>query len=484
MLTPVPAEPGAIPTRPQIVDLRITGNNHTQEAKIRSMIRSRADREFDPEMIQSDVRKLAESGLFKDVKILTQQSAQGVVVTFQVFERPSIQYVKFIGNESATDKALLKKSGLEVGGALNRFVVEDARRRVEEYYRTRGHGMASVTIVEGLDADANGVAFMVHEGPLARVLSTSFVGNSISSDGRLKTQVKSKPGFLWYVRGKVDMDQVEADVEALTSYYRGLGYFQAQVNRIMEYTESGLWVNITFVVDEGMRYEVRNVAFVGQTKFNEEQLATQVKLTEGQFFDQKKMNSDLAALTDLYGAQGYIHADVQAEPRFLEEPGQIDLVYDIREGEQYRVGRIDVKIDGEYPHTQRDVVLNRLDLVPGDIIDIRKIRDSERRLVSSQLFVNEPHRGIKPTIQVKPPEVSDIADKRGDASDPTYRGQSPEAATPPAYYGQPVQYQQPTYNQQPSQYQQPQVPAVQMGTQVAPPDFRPSRYSAPAAAPW
>ncbi|TWT33268.1 BamA/OMP85 family outer membrane protein [Blastopirellula retiformator] len=472
LLTPPPAEPGAIPTRPLIVDLRITGNNSTQEAKIRSMIRSRADREFDPEMIQSDVRKLAESGLFRDVKILTQQSAQGVVVTFQVFERPSIRYVKFLGNESATEKALLKKSGLEVGGALNRFVVEDARRRIEEYYRTRGHGMATVTIAEGLEQDDTGVAFMVHEGPLARVLSTSFVGNTIASDGRLKTQVKSKPGFLYYIRGKVDMDQVEADVEALTSYYRGLGYFQAQINRIMEYSESGLWVDITFVVDEGMRYEVRNVSFVGQTKFTEDQLGTQVKLLQGQYFDQKKMNSDLAALTDLYGAQGYIHADVQAEPRFLEEPGQIDLVYDIREGEQYRVGRIDVNIDGEYPHTQRDVVLNRLDLVPGDIIDIRKIRDSERRLVSSQLFVNEPHRGIKPTIQVKPPEVSDIADKRGGEQSPTYRGQSPGPAVQPAYHGQP-------------QMSQPRMPAVQMGQRIAPENLRPSRYSAnPAAAPW
>ncbi|UUO05885.1 hypothetical protein M4951_21270 [Blastopirellula sp. J2-11] len=467
LLATSPAGPGMTPSRPLIVDLRITGNNQTQEAKIRSMIRSRADREFDPEMIQSDVRKLAESGLFKDVKILTQQSAEGVVVTFQVFERPAIKYVEFLGNESATEKTLLKKSGLTVGGALNRFVVEDARRRVEEYYRTRGHGMATVTIAEGNEKDDEGVAFMVHEGPLARVWSTEFVGNTIASGGRLKTQVKSKPGILWYIRGKVEYDQIEADVEALTSYYRGLGYFKAQINRIMEYNDSGQWVNITFVVDEGPRYEVRSVAFVGQTKFTDEQLATQVNLMEGQYFDQKKMNSDLAALTDLYGAQGYIHADVQAEPRFLEEPGQLDLVYDIREGDQYRVGKIDVKIDGDYPHTQRDVVLNRLDLVPGDIIDIRKIRDSERRLISSQLFVNEPHRGIKPTIQVKPPEVSDIADQRSSNSGPTYRGQSPE----------------PTM--QPSGYNSSQMPAVQMGRQTAPPDLRSSRYSAsPAAAPW
>ncbi|MFI4877179.1 MAG: outer membrane protein assembly factor [Blastopirellula sp. JB062] len=467
LLAPSPVGPGMTPSRPLIVALQITGNKTTQEAKIRSMIRSRADREFDPEMIQSDVRKLAESGLFRDVKILTQKSSEGIVVTFQVFERPAIKYVEFLGNESVTEKALLKKSGLEVGGALNRFVVEDGRRRIEEYYRTRGHGMATVTIAEGDSKEDEGVAYMIHEGPLARVWRTDFVGNSIASGARLETQIKSKPGILWYFRGKVDLEQVDADVETLTSYYRGLGYFKAQVNRIMEYSDSGQWVNVTFVIDEGPRYEVRSVSFVGQTKYTAEQLATQVSLMEGEYFDQKKMNTDLSALTDLYGSQGYIHADVKAEPRFLEEPGQLDLVYDIREGDQYRVGKIDVKIDGEFPHTQRDVVLNRLDLVPGDIIDIRKIRDSERRLIASQLFVNEPHRGIKPTIQVKPPEVSDIADQRSSNSGPTYRGQSPEP------------------NARPAGYYPPQTPTVWMGRPAAPPELRPSRYSAnPAAAAW
>ena len=48
---------------------------------------------------------------------------------------------------------------------------------------------------------------------------------------------------------------------------------------------------------------------------------------------------------------------------FLEEGGMLDLVYDIDEGDQYRVGRILVNIDGENPHTRRNVVINRLSLI-------------------------------------------------------------------------------------------------------------------------
>ncbi|PHR94770.1 MAG: hypothetical protein COA78_31650 [Blastopirellula sp.] len=415
-----------IPQHPPLVDVRITGNKRVSEAKIRSMIKSRAGREFDPEMVQSDTRKLASSGMFRDVKPVTKKTPQGLILTFQLIERPTIQFIRFIGNESVPDKTLQKKSGLEPGTALNRFLVEEARSRLQEFYVTRGHGKATVSIAEGNKKDDAGVAFMIHEGPLARIWKTEFIGNSIASDGRLKTQIKSKPGILWYFKGIVDKEQVASDVNSLISYYRGLGYFKAEINRILEYNESGQWATVSFVIDEGPRYQIRTVSFIGQTLFTRDDLDSQVSLAQNDFFDLKRMNKDVSSLTDLYGSQGYIHADIKAEPRFLEEPGLLDLVYDISEGDQYRVGKIDVVISGDNPHTSRDVILNRLDLVPGEIIDIRKIRESEIRIKRSGLFVNEPQRGITPTIQVKPPELKDLGPQIGSRpSRSTYRGQSP-----------------------------------------------------------
>jgi outer membrane protein insertion porin family len=131
----------------------------------------------------------------------------------------------------------------------------------------------------------------------------------------------------------------------------------------------------------------------------------------------------------LYGSQGHIFSDVQANPRFRDEPGEIDLVYKIQEGEPFRVGQINVHIAGEFPHTRRNVVLNKLSLRPGDLIDMRQIRDSERRLKFSQLFETEQTGGEPPRIVVRPPELSDAevaANKKKGV-----RGQSPEAASSP-----------------------------------------------------
>ena len=66
-----------IPQRPPLLDVRISGNKRVSEAKIRSMIKSRAGREFDPELVQSDTRKLASSGMFRDVKPVTKKTSQG-----------------------------------------------------------------------------------------------------------------------------------------------------------------------------------------------------------------------------------------------------------------------------------------------------------------------------------------------------------------------------------------------------------------------
>ena len=142
------------------------------------------------------------------------------------------------------------------------------------------------------------------------------------------------------------------------------------------------------------------------------------------------MNKDLNTIVDLYGSQGHVFADVQADPRFLDEPGTLDLVYRIKEGEVFRVGEINVHIGGEYPHTQQTVVLNRLSLRYGDLIDTREIRNSERRLKASQLFEVDPQQGDPPRVVVRPPDLStvgSIAEQPRPAS--TIRGQSPEQPT-------------------------------------------------------
>jgi outer membrane protein insertion porin family len=106
-------------------------------------------------------------------------------------------------------------------------------------------------------------------------------------------------------------------------------------------------------------------------------------------------------------------------------------VYRVKEGDVFKVGEINVNIAGEFPHTRQTVVLNRLSLRPGDIIDTREIHNSERRLKASQLFNTDPQQGDPPRITVRPPDFSSLGGLAyGWAQPETVRGQNPEATYP------------------------------------------------------
>jgi outer membrane protein insertion porin family len=435
--TPAPASllPAAGP-RQLVVDVEFVGHRVTKEHQIQQHIQTRRDREFDPELVQGDVRRLLQTGLFRDVTIKTRQVNGGVVVTYEISERPRINYIKYIGNRAQSEKALGKEISLKVGDALNAYSAQESRRKIEELYHANGLPNASVTLLEGDEKEDLGLVFLINEGRLERVSSVVFEGNSIASDARLKTQVETKPGWFWYFfRGKVDRTKIEADVQKLTAYYRSLGYFRARVGRELEYDESGKWLTIKYIIDEGPRYVVRNVSVEGNTKFASQPMLDFLKLKSGKHFNQAQMNRDLNTIVDLYGSQGHVFADVQADPRFLEEPGQLDLVYRIKEGDVFRVGEINVNIGGEYPHTRQTVVLNRLGIRPGDLMDSRKIRDAERRLKSSQLFEVDPQQGDPPRIAIRPPDANaygNIAEQP--RPQPTIRGQSPDEPRLPGVF--------------------------------------------------
>jgi len=416
--------------REMVVELRITGAERFPLDKIVRHIRTRANRPYDPDLVEEDVRRLSTSRMFLDVKVSTQQVPEGRIVIFQVVERPVLQEVKYVGCRKVGKKALDKEVGLKVGGPVDPYAITEGRRKIEEYYQSKGFGKVQVTIFEGDKPGDAGAVYLIHEGPKQRVLWTEFEGNTFASDARLRTHIKSKPGFLWLF-GTLDRKQIDEDVNRLTAYYRSMGFFKAKVGRELDFTEGKDWLVLAYVIDEGPRAQVRTVTVVGNENLSTEELSRDLKLTPGKFFNQYEMIADVTRMKDLYGSVGYAFADVTEDPRFDEDPGVLDLIYNIHEGHQYLVGRIDVQIKGENPHTRITTVLNRMSLWPGQIYDVRELRASERRLKSSYLFENNPVTNTTPRINVVKPNLEAERERSGVAEKPRrlggYRGQSPDA---------------------------------------------------------
>ncbi len=408
-----------------VAEVRVMGNQSVPMREIAPHVKVRAGRVFDMRVVEDDVRRLNQTRRFVSVDAQLEHTPQGVVVIYRVVERPTLKYVKFYG-ATVRRRTLAKKAELKVGDPADPYSVEDARRKLEEFYHSKGYSKARVAILEGNRPQDQGAAFLINEGQKQRVLRVEFEGNTIASDGRLRTQIQSKPPFLYLFKGEVDREKIEGDVDRLTAYYRSLGFFRARIGRELEFNDKQNWLTLRFVIDEGPRYKVRNVVFAGNRRFSSAELAEGLKLRPGQHFDQISMEEDVRAFQDRYGELGYIYADIQPDPRFLEEPGTLDLVYHVKEGAQYRVGRIEVRIQGENPHTRRNTVLNRISLHPGDICNTRELRASERRLKASGLFLVDPAQGVEPRIVFKDPGTESRQEEVAKRPPPGFRGQSPD----------------------------------------------------------
>jgi outer membrane protein insertion porin family len=398
-----------------VSEVIIKGNKIVSEHHLLRNIRTRPGRYFDPDLLQQDVDQLWR---MKELKRINgpyiERTDEGIVVTIEVVEKQLISTVEFVGNRGLSDRALKKHTGLIDGQPLDVYEVRMLKTRIEDFYREKGFPKTQVEILDGDQPTDEKIVFLIHEDQKQRIWAVAFEGNSAASGERLKVFIKSKPGILKVFGGLVKRDEIDQDITRLMTYYRSLGYFNARIGREITESNDGRWLTLRFIIDEGPRYKVRNVAFIGNTKFSSDQLNEAVDLkpdgNSSPEFNSAKMNQDVVTLRDLYGSQGYVFSQIDAEPRFLETPGLLDLVYKIDEGKQYRVGMINVHIDGDYGVTRREVVLNRLGMTPGDIIDSRKMREAERRLNSAQIFAGgDPSMpGAPPRIVVRPPELREL----------------------------------------------------------------------------
>jgi outer membrane protein insertion porin family len=421
-----------------VISIEFKGNRYLTAEKLYGAIKTRIDRSFDSTIIKEDVRRLYRTGLIRDVRLLTKTSAQGVHLTFEIFERPTINTVRFIGNRMFLDNKLTKQSDLRGGDALDIFAIEDAKRKIEELYHEKGHPKAHVTILEGNKPDQRNVVFYIDEGPREKIAKIEVVGNDprLATDARLKTQLQAKDKLTnWLYGGDYVPKAIDADVQQLISYYRNLGYFQATAGRQIEYDESGHWVTLRFIVNEGPRYRIGSISIQGNNRVSSPTLQPLLTIQNDDYFNRGELSTVLDSLKELYGKLGFIYSTVTPDIRFKEVPGELDIVFQIVEGDQFKIGRIDAHISGLNPHTKNAVVLNRLSLIPGYLANNREVKASERRLRFSSLFNSDPSMGTPPSIVIRTDAIdamlsNGVPEQQQPENNRTIRGQSPPTANP------------------------------------------------------
>lgn len=396
--------------------VRIVGNRQIGTERIQQLLRTRVDRVFDQQTVLADVRRLYEFRAFQTVRDSVVPDGQGgVTVTFTVQEYPLISQVIFHGNRAMGDRELRGRAGLVKDDPVSDSAIESTRRRLLDYYHEEGFSLATIESVVGLPDDPNAVVYRINEGPKERIASINIIGNSVVSEARLKKVIASRGPMLalgYYLGNAADMDKINNDVAVLTAYYRDLGYLAAKVDRLIEYDRSGKWLTVTFVIEEGPQFTVNEIRIVGNRFIDESSLRAGLMLKAGEPFNGPRMNTDVTDITYSYGSLGFIYAEVDAKLVWIDSENSVDVVYQIEEGDRWKVGHIYVEIDGE-PNLMREyTMLNYLDLVEGQFIDRRTLEMNRRRLLRSELLETNPAVADPPDLRVVPQAEEDFGGAR------------------------------------------------------------------------
>jgi len=398
-----------------ILSVTIEGNSSISQNFILSTMQSREDRTFDKETFNRDISTLYRTNLFKKITPYFTEAANGVHIRLIVDERPIIKEVVFRGNQRLEDRQLSKHAGLQKGDPLDPISINSAKSRLIELYQDKGMNQVDIQVAQGLKPGQRDVEFIVNEGPVERLNKISFVGNQAFTTEILKTKISSRDtrhGLTTWFGNKASDYKIEADRDALMGYYRSLGYFDARVEFRKDYTANGDFIDLTFIVSEGQRYKVKSVSIVGTKRYQPSELLPYMKLKAGEPFMQPNKLNDEKFLRDVYGAQGHIFAEVIGE--LIYQPNnEVDVVYNVGEGDVFRISEVRVHIDGDY--TKQSVVMQPLGKIrPGSIANGPEIDNAERRLENLAIFNVDPSQGTVPNIRIEPPtgEDSEFSSKR------------------------------------------------------------------------
>lgn len=326
-----------------------------------------------------------------------------------------VRSIEFDGNEHFKNKVLGQRIGIELGDQSDPFLVEGARRTITDLYKDKGYMFVEVKVDRDMAAKGQ-LFFTIVEGTRVRVKGVRFEGNKAFASRTLKKVVKTKTRRMFALAAFYSEKNVEEDVETLREFYYDRGYLGYSVETATEITADNTAAVVTFTIDEGEPYRIREIEFEGNTFFERETLLKDLTLLKGDIYRESRAIVDKRSIREMYLEKGFVDVFVVQEPRYSEDPEDhtVVLTYEIQEGRQFRIGRIDVTGNlGVQDKVVRNV-LNEYDVVPGRLYNA-KIAPGEGEKSLMEKYVQRNTLADEVIIQPDPqgsasgdPDVKDM----------------------------------------------------------------------------
>lgn len=346
-------------------------------------------------------------GLFANVQItLDKVEGDKAWITLHLTMRPRVSDIIYHGVKKSERDDIEARIAMIKGSQVTPNAIDRAKTLIKRYYDDKGFKNAEITITQRDNPDKKNeviVEITVDKKEKVKVHEITIVGNEALTTKKLKRVMKKtneKNKLLNMFRTKKFVEEnFEADKQLIIDKYNELGYRDAMIveDSIKPYDERT--VDIFMRIEEGQKYYLRNITWVGNTLYPSEQLDYMLQMKKGDVYNQKlldeRLNSDDDAIGNLYYNNGYLFYSL--DPVEVNIVGDsIDLEMRIYEGRQATINKI--SINGN-DRLYENVVRRELRTRPGALFSRDDLMRSMREIQQMGHF--DPEQ-IHPDIQPRP----------------------------------------------------------------------------------
>jgi len=359
------------------------------------------------------INKLWKQNLFSDIKIEYDKIINdSIYLNIILKEYPRLSKFKFKGDISKSNITTLKDDlKLMRGKVLTQNLIKNSVNKIRKFYTDKGYLNVSVKHIVAKDstsANASILIFDINKYDKVKIkdiivygrkeivnTNKSFFNNKDTvyaiSNKRLKKRMKEtkvKNKWRFFKVSKFINSNYEDDKNNIIEEYNNKGYRDAKIISDTTYLNEDNTITIEITLEEGEPYLFGDISFIGNTRYTNEQLSSQLGIDKGEVFNQSILDSRLFGsqegtdISSLYLNDGYLFFN--ATPvEIATNNNTIDIEVRLYEGEQARLNKISVQGNTK---TQDHVIMRELRTRPGDLFKRSDIMRSQRELAQMQYF--------------------------------------------------------------------------------------------------
>lgn len=312
--------------------------------------------------------------------------------------------IKFVGNQTLTEKTLMAVVRQKLGESLDPDLVNDDVKRL--------WAMRVFTDVQASAEPMAGGARLVFElRERAKVKELRFFGNKEISDGSLKEKAGIEP------ETNYDPAKAAEAAKAMVDLYKDKDYYAAQVTYEAKPADEDGKVNVIFNVVEGVRMRLEKIEVIGAKVYDPAKITGQMKDTKekgwftGGSYDPIKLGDDLEAVLRFYAKGGYTRAKIEGYEldqwaehsrevvrkitEFDDKAKRIVVRFHIDEGKKYALKAI--KIEGQSVLSESEL-REKIDSKTGVAFDRSKFDRDVSRIQEAYSKMGYVYAGVTPRL--------------------------------------------------------------------------------------